>query len=332
MSASAGRVLIILKGEYNSAAQYQMLDAVRYNGSLYIAKKATSGNTPQDGEYWMLCATGSAWGDINGDITRQVDLMALLNGKEDSLTFDTTPMASSLNPVTSGGIKTALDAKMPNPSGGVTGDVLVKTATGVDWDTLSASDVALGTGTVEDLAGSVATIELSPALYSHAVGGLLLWNGKLYKATSAISAGESLVVGTNISEISIGSEIASIHSDITSLNNGLSHKQNTLTITSLTSTVVGSGVTINSQSIALYGKVLQFSIDVTLASQISQYGSIVSLGGKSAAAGWCYPLFSAAFVPSSQYAIYGDLGNQNIRAAQTLPAGRYRLIGMILTT
>ena len=51
MSASAGRVLIILKGEYNSAAQYQMLDAVRYNGSLFIAKKATSGNTPQDGEY-----------------------------------------------------------------------------------------------------------------------------------------------------------------------------------------------------------------------------------------------------------------------------------------
>ena len=221
MSASAGRVLIILKGEYNSAAQYQMLDAVRYNGSLFIAKKATSGNTPQDGEYWMLCATGAEWGDISGNIANQTDLQNALRAKQDTLTFDSTPTESSGNPVTSAGIKTALDAKMPNPSGGVTGDVLVKTATGVDWDTLSASDVALGTGTVEDLAGSVATIELSPALYSHAVGGLLLWNGKLYKATSAISAGESLVVGTNVSEISIGSEIASIHSDITSLNNGL---------------------------------------------------------------------------------------------------------------
>ncbi len=34
----------------------------------------------------------------------------LLNGKEDTLTFDSTPTASSTNPVTSGGVKTAIDA------------------------------------------------------------------------------------------------------------------------------------------------------------------------------------------------------------------------------
>ena len=79
----------------------------------------------------------------------------------------------------------------------------------------------------------------------------------------------------------------------------------------------------------LYGKVLQFSIDVTLASQISPYGNIVSLGGKSAATGWCNTIFSAGFVPSEK-AIYGDAGNQNIRSAHTLPAGRYRLFGTIL--
>ena len=214
MSASAGRVLILLKGEYNSAAQYQMLDAVRYNGSLYIAKKATSGNTPQDGEYWMLCATGAEWGDISGNIANQTDLQNALRAKQDTLTFDSTPTESSGNPVTSAGIKTALDAKMPNPSGGVAGDVLVKKATGVDWDTLSASDVALGTGTVEDLAGSVATIELSPALNTYAIGEFLLWNGVLYKVTAHIDAGENLVVGTNISAVNVGAEL-------TSLNNGL---------------------------------------------------------------------------------------------------------------
>jgi hypothetical protein len=171
--------------------------------------------------------------------------------------------------------------------------------------------------------GSLAMIESSPATANHSAGSYLVYDGVLYKVRSAIAAGETLVPGTNITATTAGAEL-------TSLNNGLSHKQNTLTITSLTSTAVGSGVTINSQSLALYGKVLQFSIDVTLASQISQYGNLVSLGGKSAAAGWCYPLFSAGFVPSSQYAIYGDLGNQNIRVAQTLPAGRYRLIGMVL--
>ena len=34
-----------------------------------------------------------------------------ISGKQDTLTFDTTPTANSTNPVTSGGVKTALDAK-----------------------------------------------------------------------------------------------------------------------------------------------------------------------------------------------------------------------------
>lgn len=37
---------------------------------------------------------------------------ATWNAKQDALTFDTTPTASSTNPVTSGGIKTALDKKI----------------------------------------------------------------------------------------------------------------------------------------------------------------------------------------------------------------------------
>lgn len=42
----------------------------------------------------------------------------LSENKQDTLTFDTTPTASSTNPVTSGGVKTALDAKT-NLSNGV---------------------------------------------------------------------------------------------------------------------------------------------------------------------------------------------------------------------
>lgn len=61
--------------------------------------------------------------------------------------------------------------------------------------------------------GSMATIELSPVQNSYAVGDFLVWKGQLYKVTAAIASGESLVVGTNIEAVTIGSEL-------TALNNG----------------------------------------------------------------------------------------------------------------
>lgn len=49
----------------------------------------------------------------NGQIYAIKDEFArnALDGKQDKLTFDTTPTAGSTKPVTSGGIKTALDGK-----------------------------------------------------------------------------------------------------------------------------------------------------------------------------------------------------------------------------
>lgn len=38
------------------------------------------------------------------------NIKTALRGKQDALTFDTAPTANSANPVTSGGVKTALDA------------------------------------------------------------------------------------------------------------------------------------------------------------------------------------------------------------------------------
>ena len=72
---------------------------------------------------------------------------------------------------------------------------------------LDASDVSVGSGTVEDSIGSIAVIETSPATSSHAVGTYLVYNGKLYKITSAISANEQLVVGTNIVATTVGNEL-----------------------------------------------------------------------------------------------------------------------------
>ena len=59
--ANAGRVAIVPKGDWNAAAEYKRLDAVAYNNTLYIAKKAVpAGTLPTDTEYWMKCVVGGA--------------------------------------------------------------------------------------------------------------------------------------------------------------------------------------------------------------------------------------------------------------------------------
>ena len=82
---------------------------------------------------------------------------------------------------------------------------------------VTADDVALDGGTVETLAGSVATIESSPALATHAVGDYILWNGQLYTVTAAIAAGETLTLGTNIASTNVGSELTALNNGLTAL-------------------------------------------------------------------------------------------------------------------
>lgn len=75
---------------------------------------------------------------------------------------------------------------------------------------LDASDVSVGSGTVEDSIGSIAVIETSPATSAHAVGTYLVYNGQLYKVTSAIAVGETLTVGTNISATNVADALDSL--------------------------------------------------------------------------------------------------------------------------
>lgn len=82
---------------------------------------------------------------------------------------------------------------------------------------LDASDVGLGAGSVETLAGSVAVIETSPATASHAVGDYILWNGQLYTVIAPIDVGESLTVGSNITATSAGSELTSLKSGLSQI-------------------------------------------------------------------------------------------------------------------
>lgn len=52
--ASAGRILIMPRGEYVKDTVYEMLDLVRHNNQAWIAKKTVTGIEPSadNSEYW----------------------------------------------------------------------------------------------------------------------------------------------------------------------------------------------------------------------------------------------------------------------------------------
>lgn len=64
---------------------------------------------------WILGIPATTTGDIYDNVNEQslnntlLDLQSEINGKQDTLTFDSTPTQNSTNPVTSGGIKSYVD-------------------------------------------------------------------------------------------------------------------------------------------------------------------------------------------------------------------------------
>lgn len=62
-----GRVSFVMKGAWNLATSYEKLDAVSYNGSLYIAKQDVPGGTAiTNTTYWQLAAEKGDQGETGG--------------------------------------------------------------------------------------------------------------------------------------------------------------------------------------------------------------------------------------------------------------------------
>ena len=73
MSAVAGRILLISKGDYNANTVYNSLDWVRYNSAAWVCKADNTQNEPPStsSTKWALMAADSAYsslGDLN-DVT-----------------------------------------------------------------------------------------------------------------------------------------------------------------------------------------------------------------------------------------------------------------------
>ena len=54
MSASAGKVLLMPKGDYDNTVTYTTLDWVRYDNKAYVCKQTSLGHLPTDTTYWQL--------------------------------------------------------------------------------------------------------------------------------------------------------------------------------------------------------------------------------------------------------------------------------------
>lgn len=76
MAVSAGRILILPKGSYDSTTTYEFLDAVYYQGSTYICKKTALNVLPSNTEYWQIMAQGTASAAVAGNYYAECDTSA----------------------------------------------------------------------------------------------------------------------------------------------------------------------------------------------------------------------------------------------------------------
>ena len=79
--------------------------------TIYLVLKSTSGTSNIYTEYYYINNNWEIIGDTSVDLTNyytQTQVDNLLLGKEDTLTFDSAPTSGSNNPVTSGGVYSAL--------------------------------------------------------------------------------------------------------------------------------------------------------------------------------------------------------------------------------
>lgn len=88
MATNLGKVGIVMKGAWSNSATYEVLDAVSYNNSLYIAKQNVPANTvPTNTTYWQLAlSSGLRVEMVEGTLA-------------DSLNVETTiPYPAGMNP------------------------------------------------------------------------------------------------------------------------------------------------------------------------------------------------------------------------------------------
>lgn len=107
-STALGRVMLVPRGAYDPDTPYQRLDLVRYEGEGFVALKELTGETPADGENWMLLVS-------KGDAFKYSDFtpeqLEALTGPQGKTGTTFTPAVSP-----EGELSWTNDGEKPNPA------------------------------------------------------------------------------------------------------------------------------------------------------------------------------------------------------------------------
>lgn len=203
MSAIAGRVLLMPKGDYNSASTYNSLDWVRYNNAAWVCTTDNTTNVPpsMSTPEWTLLAADSAMsnlGDLNDvSISSEIDgqyLGCVIDTSQtppvitwENVSAATTYSALGIAPISGSGVADALTNyytkseigldKVLKYGGTKTGaeltaspnPLLVATNEGKFYrateDFITTSDYVQGDGHQFETGSHIAVIEISAGVY-----------------------------------------------------------------------------------------------------------------------------------------------------------------------
>ena len=208
-------------------------DAETAATSVSAILPASAGTT---GQVLTKTATGADWVDNQGLPSTGTTGQILTKTATGSEWADKYPSSGTTGQVLT---KTATGEAWEDvdglPAGGTTGQVLTKNSStdgDASWQTPQSGGGTWGsiTGTLSDQtdlnnalnakanASNIATIESSTtASQAYSAGDYLVLNGQLYEVTTAISSGETLTVGTNISATTVGSELTALNAGLMSV-------------------------------------------------------------------------------------------------------------------
>lgn len=168
-------------------------------------------------------ALGTLYGVISGrDFTAEAQTIAavLPEGDTEETGYIYVEIDTSSDDVIT--INSALAPFTPtyediNTNGAVVQMILAEyTASAVAVTSITPTYSKASSGTV--LPGSVATVEESTAVANHSAGEYILLGGQLYKVTRAISAGETITPGSNVSATSVGAQLNELNNDLNTLS------------------------------------------------------------------------------------------------------------------
>lgn len=195
MATSLGKVGIKNRGRFDASATYAAGEYVYYMGSTFIAlQNLPAGMVPQhDGINWNFLAEGAS--------VEQV--------------------LQNFAPIEDGAT-----VSKPYPAGDyfLHEDVLYKTTTDIAID----GAIIIGTNVIQAnigeemhaLAKNFANEEDSAtATTNYSVGQYVIYNEQFYKVTAAISAGQTMVPGTNIEATNVGTQLSALNDSLNTKGN-----------------------------------------------------------------------------------------------------------------